>query len=1017
MVLDMPADPKRELLDQKLGELDLMWQAKCHANPPYDIGGLANFVVDGLGDEIRKSYVKGLIEIDLHNRRKKLKLHPSPGDYESAFQAIGAKTDLKAVIDTVFTECTAIPPRVHHYDVIDQIGQGGFGTVLRGKDVKTSQKVAIKIALGEEALKSVRRFIVEAAKAISMDHPNIVRTLFAGEDSHKTFAIVMDYVDGGLTLKTWLEKRKIIDFVEAAQLVRCMARALQYSHTDDGKRKGLIHRDVKPANILLEPVSSQIQKGEEDFVVELGGEQYRPKLADFGLAIDASTSSWQRDFMAGTAPYMSPEQTLGETLQSSTDVWSLGIIFYELLTGQKPFSDTVQEELFRKTREDNPRPPREINRSVPNILKEICFNCLNKAPLMRHSAEELADALEEWLASEWDGKVGTDGRPLNPYKGFESYGMNDSGLFFGRKELINKTENNLKGMSLLALVGPSGSGKSSLVQAGVLPKVSKLNWLVVPPIRLYDNPFQSLNIVIGRFLGNSVQSPDYKNQPSKFREDLLKIASEKTFVLYIDQFEELFTHSDAPTQAAFLDCLLSPWTCSETARWAEDKCKLIVTFRSEFQDSVLTCHQGLCDLLTGNRVQPFTADYDIREVIESPAKKRGVKVAPDLVHQIVTDVGKGLGNLPLLEFCLTELWDQAEPGLGDMLTLDDYNAIAGFAGVVSRHADGKLEALKNIGLEEVAKELFLQLIKVNPFDSGLDSRQPRKFKELCRIPSLGGTQNVETVLNLLTEGNARLLVRDNERVEIAHETLIKEWGLLRVWLEDVREFRKKLSRLEIYLNSGETVPDELLEEAGGWLDGPKSNSMSEETRRNIESCIAERSQKDMYLLFQARTEAIPHIWRRIRFVKKTFEIILERFFARGDEIVRTYSIPRLYDKISPCHLDRYLIDSYLKQSARWGVFEQEDPVKKRLEILGALDAAILLLERQARCREGDGKRAGKIIIHKRESLEFQFISLYGSVFVKWGRISKMPRQRFCQNPVEPSLIIAIIEVICRRVGN
>ena len=282
-----------------------------------------------------------------------------------------------AEIDRVVDPAAALPERLSGHKIVAEIGSGGMGRVFLAMDEALGRKVAIKTLAPRYAddPRLRARFMGEARAMARLSHPNIARIYSLGPQDEPAH-FVMEYLEGAPLTKA----ASRLTFEQKAELMRRVVLAVEFLH-----EQGIIHRDLKPANILVGP-------------------DLEPKLLDFGLALDLGGNERLSKVgeVAGTPEYLSPEQARGDqALDARSDVFSLGAVLYELLTGAPPFRGDTVADLLRRIREEDPVLPRRRDTAIPGDLQNICLKALEKDPAQRYaSAREMADDLRRFLASE-----------------------------------------------------------------------------------------------------------------------------------------------------------------------------------------------------------------------------------------------------------------------------------------------------------------------------------------------------------------------------------------------------------------------------------------------------------------------------------------------------------------------------------------------------------------------------------------------------------------------------------------
>lgn len=388
---------------------------------------------------------------------------------------------------------TALPQRIGRYRVEKLLGRGGYGLVYLAQDEQLNRPVAVKVPHARlvSRLEDAKPYLTEARTVANLDHPNIVAVYDVGSTDEFPVYVVCKYVDG-INLAAKIEQTRL-PLVESADLVRIVAEALHHAHLH-----GLVHRDVKPGNILLDANG-------------------KPVVADFGVALREQDVGEGLRY-AGTAAYMSPEQARGEghRVDGRSDIFSLGIVFYELLTGRRPFRSTNRAELLEQIISADPRPPRQIDDAIPKELERICLRALAKRAAERYcTAKDMADDLAHFLTeslANLSSTVPATGAPLTSSeprpatetvhaaplsepglvrivpKGLRSFGAEDADFFLELvpgprdrdglpdgirfwKQCVEELDGD-KTFPVGVMYGPSGCGKSSLVKAGLLPRLA-----------------------------------------------------------------------------------------------------------------------------------------------------------------------------------------------------------------------------------------------------------------------------------------------------------------------------------------------------------------------------------------------------------------------------------------------------------------------------------------------------------------------------------------------------------------
>lgn len=642
------------------------------------------------------------------------------------------------------------------YQLNQQLGSGGFGTVYRATQLSVGREVAIKAILPTHANRPdfIRRFETEAQVIARLEHPYIVPLFDYWREPNEAY-LVMRFLRGG-SLKDRIRQSKL-SIEEIVKISDHIASALALAH-----RNGIVHRDIKPDNILLDEDSNAF-------------------LSDFGIAAEENRQSDEEAEISGSIPYMSPEQITGAPPVSQTDIYALGIVIYEMLTGKHPFaSKPISELLISQLRDELPFLP-----DFPILVNHIIQKATAKSPNDRYAnildfAKDLHAALR---GDATDSQTLVQIMILNPYKGLRPFAEADAGDFFGRSQLIEqlifRLNEDVEFANFLAIVGPSGSGKSSVVAAGLIPAVragqipGSEDWFVIQMVP-GNQPLRNLEAGLLSIASSPIDQLLERLQTDS---QTLKTTLEEiggTTLLVIDQFEEVFTLTESESdRARFLELLHVAVTAPDST------VRVVITLRADFTDRPL--HYVEFGMLMRQRTEfvlPLSVE-ELEEAIAEPARHVGLNVESELIAAIIHDVRDEPGALPLLQYALMEVFERRK---GILLSLEAYENSGGVLGALARRAQEVYNDLDE-GQQKTARQIFLRLVTLG--EGVRDTRRRAKRAELLTL-----AEDAEHVLSAF--GKYRLLTFDVEpssrepMVEVAHEALLRTWTLLQEWLDDSR---------------------------------------------------------------------------------------------------------------------------------------------------------------------------------------------------------------------------------------
>ena len=656
------------------------------------------------------------------------------------------------------------------YRLIEEVGMGSFAIVWRGSQPSVGRDVAIKQIRAELASQPdfIRRFEAEAHLVARLEHPHIVPLIDYWREPDSAY-LVMRWLSGG-TLERRLDDGPL-DLDTAIALARQIGGALAAAHA-----RGVIHRDVKSANILFD-------------------EDGNAFLTDFGIALAGVESGGPEAALSpGSPAYASPEQLRRERLSPASDVFSLGVVLFESLSGSLPFpADTPLDVLVDKQLSEPYPTLAEVRPDIPEAVSAAIARATSKDPADRFGS---VDAFVAALTSEDISPAATATAEAttaasredlpNPYLGLLAFDDASADRFYGRErlvgELLARLDGNGTASRCLVIVGPSGSGKSSVARAGLLPKLrdgaiaGSGDWFQTS-MAPGDDPYESLEAALLRVAVNPPST--LLDQLRDGRRGILRgvrrcLPSERDrLLLLVDQTEELFLGRSADDADEFLDALAVAVTDPTSPLRA------VMTLRADYYHLPLE-HPTFAPILDagGVNVTPLAGD-ELEQAIVEPARALGVGFEPGLVARIAAETMGEPSPLPLLQYALAELFERRSSAT---MTSAAYDEVGGLAGALAQRA----EAIHEQG--DPAERMAVRHV----FGALADpAAQNADLRRRVRIADLGDDDATAWVLDHF--GGARLLVFDHDAasrdptVEVAHEALLREWPRLEAWLEADRE--------------------------------------------------------------------------------------------------------------------------------------------------------------------------------------------------------------------------------------
>ncbi|HMA96634.1 MAG TPA: protein kinase, partial [Polyangiaceae bacterium] len=668
---------------------------------------------------------------------------------------------------------------IRQYELVRELGRGGMGVVFLARDTKLGRRVAIKFMQVRHP-ELTRRFIKEAQVTARCMHENIVVIHEAGEYEGAPF-MVLEYVEGEALS---VMRGKAQPMTRVVEIIAAVVRALARAHDE-----GIVHRDLKPENVLL-------------------GSAGTIKVLDFGIAkllehapagpsgpvslnqtlLNRGGGGGQKTGIIGTIDYMSPEQWGAfPEIDHRTDIWSVGVMLYEFLSGTHPLAGRDRLGMW-VMQLDAPVPSLgKVARDLPPELIRVVDTCLNKHPDQRYAnARDLLKALEPFLPGRY--QAGLAKTETGPYAGLRTFQEEDAGRFFGRNTERAELLARLRDTALLAVVGPSGVGKSSFIRAGVIPALKSAEGWDVFTIRPGRHPMQALAELCVQLLDprtGEAAHPGIENiirsklivEPGVFGNLIREYCrrQQKRLLLLVDQFEELYTLSPHHLERkALTSCLCA------AADDITSPARVIITIRADFLGRVAEDAQFMNEMRKGLFFLGPPSMEGLREALVQPAEAVGYRFETEaMINEMVRFLEASPNGLPLLQFAASQLWEARDP-VKRLLTDLSYRGIGGVAGALVSHADRVISVLST-EQQTLCRRLFSHLVTPER------TRAIRSLTELKEL--LGEGADLKDLIDELVD--SRLLVvqthSNDAAVEIVHESLIITWPTLRRWLDASHE--------------------------------------------------------------------------------------------------------------------------------------------------------------------------------------------------------------------------------------
>jgi serine/threonine protein kinase len=720
-------------------------------------------------------------------------------------RTIAPPQDERNTFDDLQPHTKARPPEpgdhVNHYELIRLLGKGGMGSVFLARDNKLGRRVAIKF-LHTQDNDLTKRFILEARTTARFSHENIV-TIFEVDEHQGQPFMVLEYLTGNPLTKL-LGDNKPMPPQRVVELMVPVVRALASAHDQN-----IVHRDLKFDNVLVTESGTikvldfgiaKVLHGGVDDDEPSGAESKSPsapktqammKVASPAEGVEEDVTNLTRHgTIMGTLAFMSPEQWMGVGIDHRADIWAAGVMLFRMLAGKHPLAPLTGMALSVTGRMKEPMP--KLHDVAPDVPLELCAvvdRCLIKPKDGRWpDAISLLRGLEPFLPGRYTRELKID---ESPYAGLSSFQESDADRFFGRDAEIAALVNRIGDQPLIGVVGPSGTGKSSFVRAGLVPALKRSGeaWetMVIRPGRnplagLADAIFPLVNTassVVDELAAQEKLVERLRNEPGYVGAVLRSRArrEKKHIMVFVDQFEELYTLvGDSRERMAFTACL------SSIADDATSPTRVVLSIRSDFLDRVPEDQTFMAELAKGLFFLTAPANDGLRDALVQPAEMAGYHFeGPEIVDDMLAHLHATQGALPLLQFAASKLWDSRDPAR-KMLTKSSYQAIGGIAGALASHADHVVQEMTG-PTRRLVRSVFLRLVTPD---------RTRAIVSMDELKELSAdSAELQRLIDQLVQ--ARLLVVQTggggggASAELVHESLIHSWPTLKRWLDESGE--------------------------------------------------------------------------------------------------------------------------------------------------------------------------------------------------------------------------------------